>query len=468
MISFFGKCLHGAELLPLPEREVSSPFLLSLPPQTAKREIMRCTSIGQKYVEGSTSMTTAGMTAERENQPGTPQLMREMNERRLLEHLRRNGPMSRARLSRETGLSKPTVSQALANLERAGLVWTIGQVSPEGGGRHAVLYEPDPTAGYVVGVDIGRSWVRVAVADLAGTIVARREERNQARSAGALVKLATELARSTVKAAGFIWSQVIHTVIGTPGVFDPSSERVLFASNLPGWGKRGLVEMLRESLESSLIVENDANLAAIGEQSFGCGSNVQTFVFLTVGTGLGMGIVINGALYHGAHGAGGEVGFLPNDAHGSPDFSAASSVNRRGMLEEVASADGIVRTAQALGMRGPLSTRQIFAAARSGNEVALAVVEREGGHLALAVAAVAAILDPELVILGGGIGHNIDLLGGPLERRLREITPLRPRILASELGKDAVLLGAIATGLTTARDLVFQQRTGDGNTGFNS
>ena len=115
-------------------------------------------------------------------------------------------------------------------------------------------------------------------------------------------------------------------------------------------------------------------------------------------------------------------------------------------------------------MRPPLSARQIFDATRTGNELALAVVEREGWHLALVIAAVAAILDPELVVLGGGVGHNLDLLRGPLEHRLHEITPLRPRIVASELGEYVVLYGAIATGLTTARDRVFQQRAGDGRT----
>jgi predicted NBD/HSP70 family sugar kinase len=109
-------------------------------------------------------------------------------------------------------------------------------------------------------------------------------------------------------------------------------------------------------------------------------------------------------------------------------------------------------------MQEPLSARQIFNAARGGNELARAVIEQEGQHLALAVAAVAAILDPELIVLGGGIGHNVDLLRGPLERRLHEITPLRPRIIASELGEDAILLGAIATALSIAHDLVFQQR----------
>src|SRR5258706_6201415 len=159
---------------------------------------------------------TMEMTAERENQPGTPGLLREMNERALLEHLRQHGPLSRAQLARETGLSKPTGSQALANLERAGLVRAIGQVSPEGGGRQGILYEPDPTVGYVVGVDIGRSWVRVAVADLAGTIVGRREEQNHAGSAEELVDMAAKLTPRTVAGAKLTCSQEITTGVRSP------------------------------------------------------------------------------------------------------------------------------------------------------------------------------------------------------------------------------------------------------------
>ena len=405
-----------------------------------------------------------GAPTEPENQRGTPRLLRVMNERGLLDYLRQHGPLSRAQLARETGLSKPTVSQALANLERAELVRPIGQVSSEGGGRQATLYEANPTAGYVVGVDIGRSWVRVAIADLAGTIVSRHQEKNQARSAEALVTLATELAHNTVAAAGLTWSQVVHTVVGTPGVFDPASERVLFASNLPGWGRSGLVTMLRNALGSSLTVDNDANLAALGEQTFGCGTTVGTFVFLMVGTGVGMGIVINGSLYRGSHGAGGEIGFLPFSTQGAMNFSTGDSVSQQGILEEVTSASGIVHSAQALGMRPPLSARRVFAEARAGNKIAQAVVEREGQHLALAIAAVAAILDPELVVIGGGIGRNIDVLRGPIEQRLHEITPLRPPIVASVLDEDAILLGAIATGRTIARDLIFQQRVGNGRT----
>ena len=177
--------------------------------------------------------------------------------------------MSRAQLSRDTGLSKPTVSQALANLERAGLVRSVGAASG-GRGRMAVLYEPDATAGYVVGVDVGGSWVRCGVADLAGSLVGRRDVRNRARSAKALVDTVTALAHDAVRDAGLTWSSVVHTQVGSPGVFDQASGRLLFAPNLPGgWERSGLVERLEQALGTPVTVENDANLAAVGERTFG-------------------------------------------------------------------------------------------------------------------------------------------------------------------------------------------------------
>jgi predicted NBD/HSP70 family sugar kinase len=396
--------------------------------------------------------------------PGTPRLLRALNERALWDHLQRQGATSRAQLARDTGLSKPTVSQALANLERAGLVRVVGAASG-GRGRQAVLYESDPTAGYVVGVDVGGSWVRCAVADLAGTIVGRQDVRNRARSAAALVETVAGVAHQVVRSASLTWSSVVHTLIGSPGVFDPRSGRMLLAPNLPGgWARTGLVERLGQALGTSVAVENDANLAVVGERTFGRGADVGTFAYLMVGTGVGMGVVVDGRLYRGARGVAGEIGFLPlgaDDAPGAPS-PAGREVSRRGLLEEAASADGVVRTAVALGMEEPLTAQHVFDAAREGDAVAARAVEVEGERLALLIAAVAAILDPELVVLGGGVGRNLDLLEEPLTRRLHQLVPFRPRVVPSALGTDAVLLGAIATGLDVARDLVFQERAGDG------
>jgi predicted NBD/HSP70 family sugar kinase len=392
-----------------------------------------------------------------EPQPGTPSLLRAINERALLDDLRRNGPKSRAQLARDTRLSKPTVSQALGSLERAGLVRAAGEAAPPRG-RTAVLYEADPTAGYVVGIDIGRAWLRIAAADLSGAIVARGDDRNRARSATALVRAVAELAQRVVVEAGLTWKHVVHTVVGGPGVFDPESGRLRHAPNLPGWSRPGLMNALREALPPSLALENDANLAALGERSYGTGRDADTFVYVSVGTGIGMGIIIDGELYRGAHGSAGEVAYLPlpgDDALRTDEATA----RLRGILEEAASADAVVRTARTLGMRGQLSAKRIFAAARAGDETALAAVEGEAERLALVVGTVAAILDPEFVVLGGGVGSNIDLLRPGLERRLNELSPLGAPIVDGLLGQDAIVLGAIATALDTARALVFQQRT---------
>ena len=391
------------------------------------------------------------MADPRETQPGTPSLLRAINERAILDLLRRAGASSRAQLARDTGLSKPTVSQALANLERAGLVHEIGLQTPPRG-RAAVLYEPNGKAGYVVGIDVGRSFVRVAAADLSGEIVARRDVPNRARSAASVVRTAAEVAHDVIADAGLTWKRVIHTVVGSPGIFDPDSGRLRLAPNLPGWTRRGLVEALHDALASSVAIDNDINLAALGERAFGRGTEAQSFVYVSVGTGVGMGIVIDGALYRGAHGVAGEIGYLPFPAGGAPSVHARD----RGLFEEAASATAVVATARELGMPGPLSAKRVFAAARADDPIALAAVEREAQRLALVVATVAAVVDPELVVLGGGVGANTDLLLAPLERELERITPLRPRVVESALGQDAIVLGAIATAVDTARDLVFQ------------
>jgi predicted NBD/HSP70 family sugar kinase len=388
---------------------------------------------------------------------GTPRLLRAINERALLEALRRAGPSTRPELARIAGLSKPTVSQALANLEGAGLVRPIGPATPSPG-RTAMLYEVDPTAGYVVGIDIGRSWIRVAAADLSGHIVARSDERNRERSATALVRMVSAVAHDVVDAAGLTWDQVAHTVVGGPGVFDPDSDRLLLAPNLPGWSRPGLMNSLREALPPSVALDNDANLAAVGERSYGSGRDADTFVYVSIGTGIGMGIIIDGELYRGAHGAAGEVAYLPLSGDG--DAGADRDARLRGIMEAAASADAVVRTAKRLGMAGASSAKRVFSAARAGDELALAVVQAEAERLALIVGTVAAILDPEFVLLGGGVGSNIDLLRPALESRLAELTPLGPRVAEGQLGQDAIVLGAVASALDTARDLVFQQRAG--------
>lgn len=383
---------------------------------------------------------------------GTPSLLRAINERTVLDTIRERGPVSRAQIARVSGLSKPTVSQALATLESARLVREAGR-SSGGKGPSAVLYELNARAGWVVGIDVGRAWVRAALADLTGEIVARRDERARVRSSQTLISQLGAIAHSLAEEAGIRWRQVTFATIGSPGVFHPELGQVALAHSLPGWGRQGLVEALQRELGTKISFENDVNLAALGEQWRGLGKGVDHFVFLHIGTGVGVGLVLGGELYRGSGGGAGEIGYLP--LAGTDPYDAES--RRRGALDMIAGASGVVAAAQNRGMPPPLTAKNVFASARRGDPVAERVVADEAKRIALAVAAVVSVVDPELVILGGGIGTNGDLLLEQVERELSTLSPFRPRIEASSLREEATLNGAVWMALQEAQDRLFDR-----------
>jgi len=314
-----------------------------------------------------------------------------------------------------------------------------------------VLYELNPQAGWVVGIDVGAHWLRSAVADITGRIVARLDERASSRSSGALVRQIGDVAHRVAQEAGLRWRQVTHATVGSSGVLDPSRGLLAHAPNLPGWGRQGLVGAIREQLGTAVSFENDVNLAALGERWHGAGQGVENFAFLWIGTGVGMGVIIDGELYRGAGGAAGEIGYMPLGTGDPSD----PRFRRRGMLEEWASASAVTGAARASGLRQ--AAKGIFAAARRGDPAAAAIVEEEAGRIAVAIAAVAPVLDPELVVLGGGIGSNPDLLPA-VERRLSTISPFGARLATSQLGEQAVLHGAVVTALESARDQLFTRK----------
>ncbi|MGI8331137.1 ROK family transcriptional regulator [Actinomadura scrupuli] len=386
----------------------------------------------------------------------TTSVLRVINERAVYEQIRLNGPVSRPEVAKATGLSKPTISLALADLEKVGLVRTVGHRTG-GAGRAAVLYEIHPGAGWVLGIDIGREWVRAALADLSGEIVVRRDVRSQAANADALVDQLEALVGEFAAEAAIKTTDVTYIVVGTPGVHDTEQQRLRLAPNLPGWQRPGATARLAGRLPGEFVIENDIALAALGEQAYGLGAGVADFVYFSIGTGVGMGVILGGRLHRGASGAAGEVAFLPLGE--SDPLTSAPGARRHGMLESVLSASGVVATARRYGMTGRLTPEKVWDAARAGDTAAVQAVEYEAGNVSRALASVTAILDPQLVVIGGGLGrHGEDVLLDVVRDQLETMTPLSPPpIEVSTLGREAVVLGALAIGLSTAREIVFNR-----------
>jgi predicted NBD/HSP70 family sugar kinase len=374
-----------------------------------------------------------------------PSLIRAMNEQLLLEHIRQRGPCSRAELARVSGLSKPTVSLALDNVERAGLVRIAGQRTGVPG-RSARLYEIRPDTGLVLGLDIGLEYIRGAIADLTGDIRTRASQRARATSVRARVAELVELADMLCESAGVPGSALTQTVIGSPGVYDPRRNAMKLTGGLRGWDRPAALAGLRQAFGPSLVMENDVDAAALAERALGHGRDVDDFAWVHVGTGIGMGLIIGGQLLRGAHGVAGEIAYMPLSGGAGGDEHEA---RKRGTLEAAASASGIVRAARRGGMRGPVSARRVFAAAARGDERAIAVVAEEARLVAEAICAVITVVDPDLIVLGGGIGRAPGFAES-VSAELERIAPVMPAIRVSALGTDAVVDGCLAAGTDLA------------------
>ncbi|MFG2230835.1 ROK family protein [Streptomyces sp. NPDC048723] len=400
--------------------------------------------------------------------PGTPSLLRAMNDRAALELLLTHGPLSRTRIGHLTGLSKPTASQLLARLEAVGLVVATGT---DGGrpGPSAQLYAINPRAAYVGGLDVTPERVLAAVADLTGTVVATHEV--PYTEGAEAVDQVTEALGGAVKAAGLHRTDLRRVVIGTPGAFDPQTGRLRYASHLPGWHSPTLLEELAAALPMPVEYENDVNLAAVAEQRLGAARGHEDFVLLWNEEGLGAALVLGGRLHRGWTGGAGEVGFLP--VPGRPLVRQVTRANSGG-YQELAGVEGLPRLAAELGVEPADAPGAPEApGAPHGPEVAAAVAlltraaaAPEGAHLlflqayatalATGLASVVAVLDPEIVVLSGAaISAGGEPLRALLEAELAELAPSRPRLVPGEVQERPVLHGALESALAATRDEVF-------------
>jgi predicted NBD/HSP70 family sugar kinase len=375
-------------------------------------------------------------------------LLRELGEQAVLETIFRRGPITRPEIAAATHLSKPTVSAAVSRLEHGGLVRAAGRRAGQRG-RSPVAYVVSSHAGFVVGADIGGSNVRVAAADLFGEPlcdVKAPTAKDGSRAVGVQI---LEMVSKVIDRAGAIHGRPLALGVSSPGVVDQTSGRVTsLAYNVVPEGGFDPLEVIRDRFDLPVLIENNVNLAAVGERWFGLARGVSTLVFIAVGAGIGMGIIIEDELVRGAHGAAGEIGYLP--LVGDP-FNPRHRLH--GGLEDEIGAAGIVAAFNhRRGDDDPelSSAHEVFELAESGSGPARAVVDHVASRLGTAVATVCAILDPELVVLGGGIGAS-PLLLPPVRGSAAALVPITARIETSLLGDRAALQGAIAVALNTAR-----------------
>jgi predicted NBD/HSP70 family sugar kinase len=375
-----------------------------------------------------------------------PPLLKDINQRTVLESIRAGAPISRAEISRRAGISKPTVSLALQALLDAGLV---RETEPDPGRPTygALYFDVVPEAELVLGLDIGARFLRGAICDLRGDVRARQDVEVPTSDPAGLVEAIADLRSSLTAATGLEPGLLDGAVVGVPGVVDSETGRVHLTHLAPLEGA-GLRDRLEERLGMRVTLDNDINLAAVGEQWLGIARGVDDFAFLSVGTGLGAGLVLRGELHRGRNGAAGEVDLvssgLPEDV--DPCAAAVSALAAR------------LASSKPTSLTAPYDARAVFTAARAGDAVALEVVAEEARRIALHIVPIAAVTDVALVVIGGGIGTNGDLMLEPIRAMLGEWLPFPPAVEISTLGDAAVLSGALAVGLRSATDNVFATR----------
>ncbi|MFF3324109.1 ROK family transcriptional regulator [Streptomyces sp. NPDC002889] len=385
--------------------------------------------------------------------PASPSTARVINDRSALELLQQEGPLTAGQLKTLTGLSRPTVADLVERLQLSGLIQVVGESGSQRRGPNARLYGIVADRAHLAALDVRTRSVTVVVADLLGTTLAEASlPIGSDTGTEPAVESAATLLERAVREAG---ATRLHSVgIGAPGLIDPVGGELRPTSGLPAW-HRSLIGVLQDRLTARVVVENETNLAAVAEQRLGAARDRDTFAFLWLGAGVGAGLVLDGRLRRGASGGAGEIGFLPVPG----TAGVPSAVDCDGGFHSLAGSAAICALAAEYGVAAPMGAREpeaagvVLAAVADGRDDFLGAV---ADRLALGAAAVASVLDPGCVVLGGEVGHaGGPELAGRVEARLAELSPLRTQVRAGTLGGSAVLSGALLIARDTAQEELF-------------
>ena len=397
----------------------------------------------------------------RRNRGGQPtplnqRLIRRHNGKRILDAVRHQGPMSRAALAHSSELSTPTVCALVDDLlKRPGLLRRLGK-GESSGGRRPLIVDFNEQYGYIAGIDIGSRSLRFALADLRGKIVHRGERRTPAGSRDAILDAISDGVGALFREASIDSGKLFAIGAGAPGMTDVLAGRVINAVNLKGWTDVPLRQILHDRFNVPVCIDNDVNMAALGEVWRGCASDHRNFVFIALGAGVGAGIVLDGKLHRGSRWYAGEISHMHLDYRGWDVDDG-----QQGFLESRAGAEAIARRGRKVRARRGASVSadeaaRVFEAARIGDERAARLVNDVAIYLGTAVANITTLLDPELVVFGGGIAHVGEQLFAPLRAVVSRIVPNAPEIRLTALGDDAQLFGSVYSALQLAEVRLFE------------
>jgi predicted NBD/HSP70 family sugar kinase len=374
-------------------------------------------------------------------------VLRQLSLGSVMDAIIHHGPISRAQIAKLTHISKQTASEVVRELEEGGWVQVHGQTSG-GVGRTAVTYEIRPDAAFVAGIDLGGTQLRMAIANLACAVVAEAFEATAPAGGQAVVDQIVALAGRLAREAGIDRDRIRLVVVGTPGVLDAASGSIRLAPNIANFDQIDVVSSLRDGFGADVIVENDVNVGAIGERWLGRARGIDTFVYIALGTGLGMGIVSDGLIIRGAHGGAGEIANLPI---GGDPFDPANRLH--GTLEAAVGSAGILRRYTAQGGAPERTVRDLFDRF-STDPAARQVIDETARLLALAVVAVTAIIDPKMIVIGGSIGGRPEIVEA-VRSLLTRLMTTPFGVEASALGNRAGIAGALAIGINNIHNALF-------------
>lgn len=387
---------------------------------------------------------------------GDQALVRRMNLSVIMNHLRDHAPISRAALAEVTGLNKATVSSLVRELIERNFVRELG-LNPVGTGRPAVLLALNPAAGCIVSAEIGVDFISVICTDFAPEIIWRHQESiNSEMSQPTILDRVLALLRQAADVGHRSHGNLLGLAVGVPGLVDQATGTLLFAPNL-GWRDVPLRAILRASFDIPVFVDNEANMAALGEHYFGAAQDHDEVLYISAGVGLGGGIVHRGLVFSGVTGVAGEFGHMTMD----PDGELCNCGNR-GCWETQVSQPALFRhVRRAIGEDGHsllsemvggdlerLTVLTVVEAARAGDAVALKALERVGRDLGIGIASLANALNPELIVFGGILSlageFLLPLVNDELQRRSLRWNREATRVVLAKHGFDACVMGGVA------------------------